>query len=326
MNDIISVIIPVYNVEKYIDRCIESIIKQTYKELEIILVDDGSTDNSGVICDKWKVKDERIKVLHQTNQGLGPARNLGLDIACGEWVSFIDSDDWIEPETYKYMVEACFEFNCEIATCGRKNVSSKKVFEYVFCSEQNHVFDRKNAIRHYLLQNMMNMSACDKLFKRKLFDDIRFPAGYTSEDIVPIYNVLKRIDRICLTGKPFYNYFYREGSLSRSNFNKKLLGTYIYPNQVKKDIANCYPDLIEEANSFFYGMTITVFRAMRASGYKKNEFDDIYMSFKNNKEVIIKNRYLKKWQKLYVVLAIYKMDRVLDFIYCLIKKIKRGVL
>ena len=120
LNPLISVVVPIYNVDKYLDRCVESIIKQTYTNLEIILVDDGSSDNSPQICDNWNVKDKRIKVIHKENGGLSDARNVGLSFATGEIISFIDSDDWIEHEMFEKMLNRKKKDNSDIVSCGVK--------------------------------------------------------------------------------------------------------------------------------------------------------------------------------------------------------------
>ena len=141
-------------------------------------MDDGSTDGSGDLCELLKTTDSRIQVVHQENQGLGPARNSGLNIATGKYVSFVDSDDWIEYNTYEILVNSMKTNHCQIASCGRKIVNDEACLSLVYCNAAEKILYGEEIIQHYLLQQNMNMSACDKLFETSLFENIRFPSGY----------------------------------------------------------------------------------------------------------------------------------------------------
>lgn len=135
MNDLISIIVPVYNVEKYLNKCIDSIINQTYKNIEIILVDDGSTDNSGKICDEYLLRDSRIKVIHKNNGGLSSARNEGINISSGEYIGFVDSDDWVEPNMYEEMYKKILYSNADIVDCGYWKEYENKSIKYISANE-----------------------------------------------------------------------------------------------------------------------------------------------------------------------------------------------
>ena len=326
LKDLISVIVPVYNVEKYLKRCVDSLLRQSYPELEIILVDDGSTDDSGKLCDELALTDKRIKVVHQKNRGLGPARNTGMDHMSGEYVAFVDSDDWIEPDMYRHMLSAMSEHHCDVATCGRKTVTDEKTIGYVFCLPTVQVLHGREIIKKYLLQQDMNMAACDKLFKASLFDDIRFPGEHlVSEDIVPIYQVLKKASGVVLTGKPFYNYYYREGSLSKSSFNPKLMGACRYSEEVARCVESDFPDLIGAAKCFEYDFLISIYRSIRSSDYHGPEEKQVYTEICEQKKKMLKNSFLSRRQKTYTVLAVLKLDRIPDKIYREIKKAKQNL-
>ena len=316
MNELISVIIPVYNVENYIVRCVQSVQNQTYKNLEIILVDDGSTDMSGKICDELSKEDYRIITIHQDNRGLGPARNAGLEIINGDYVSFVDSDDWLEPDFYEMLLSAIKINNCDIATCGRVVLNEKKIIKYVYCSTSELVLDQVHTIKHYLLQRDMNMSACDKLYKSSLFNNIRFSGDHlVSEDIIPIYQVIKNCSKTTLTGKPLYNYFYRNGSLSKEPFSAKKLGVYKYSKIVADNVRNQYPALKNEADYFEIDSLITVYRSIRNSGYTGPEEKKIYCDLKNCLDKALANKYLYLRQKIYVILAILRIDLFPNWLY-----------
>ena len=319
MNSLISVIIPVYNVEKYVERCVESVLHQTYKNIEVILVDDGSTDCSGEICDSLAKKDKRIIVVHQNNQGLGPARNTGLNRIKGEYVSFVDSDDWIHSQTYEVLLAELIFNQCEIATCGRiVNDNGKK--QYVYCMKKGIVLEREDALKFFLLQRNINMSACDKLYKASLFDDIRFPGKHlVSEDIVPIYRAIDKSKRIVLTGKPFYNYCLRDNSLSKKSFDKKCLGTLIYSKKVASNVVSFNPSLKAEADYFWIDSLICTYRRMRSSNYKEKEAYTLYYGIIRILKTTMVNNYFNIKQKIYVILVILKIDTIPNRFYEYIK-------
>jgi glycosyltransferase involved in cell wall biosynthesis len=310
---LVSVVIPVYNVKDYLERCFQSVINQSIADLEIILVDDGSTDGSGELCDLLKSRDSRVQVIHQENQGLGPARNSGLTVATGEYVSFIDSDDWIEQNTYEILINSMERNQCRIAACGRKIVDDDKCLDLVYCNKDEKVLNGEDIIEHYLLQNDMNMSACDKLFERSLFEDIQFPSGYVSEDVVPIYEVLKRVDKIALTGKPLYNYYCRPGSLSRSHhFARKGMGLWMYCAQVAADVKTNFPMLSEQANYYEYDALISTWRKILRANHRGEERKQVWNRIKQVYFKMVSNQYMHKKQRIYALLMILRVERLVE--------------
>ena len=209
----ISVIVPVYNVEDYLDRCVQSIINQTYKNLEIILVDDGSPDNCGRICDEYAIKDNRIKVIHKENGGLSDARNTGINVATGDFFGFVDSDDFIHPEMYETLLLNILKDDVDISVCYFEKVTDDIV-----------VFDKSD----YKVLTINNLAALDqlftfgsiniviawnKLYKRDLFYGIQYPQGRIREDEFTTYKLLYRAKRIGIVERAMYYYFQREGSI-----------------------------------------------------------------------------------------------------------------
>lgn len=209
MKALISVIVPVYNVEKYLDQCVESIATQSYTNLEIILVDDGSTDCSGMICDKWSNKDARIQVLHKKNGGLSDARNAGIEIATGIYYMFIDSDDTIAVDTIQLMYEAIVSDNCEIAVCNMVRTYENDEQEpfYAPVHAKTVLADNKR------FETLRQPSVCNKMFRASLFKEVRFPKGRYYEDTF-IYHILAyHANRIVLTGHDGYYYRSRRESI-----------------------------------------------------------------------------------------------------------------
>ena len=246
MRDLISVIVPAYNVETELTRCIESILAQTYDNIEIILVDDGSTDDTGAVADKLEMENPaQIKVIHQRNKGLSGARNSGLDIAKGEYISFIDSDDYVDPEMLEYMLSCIYSTNSEIAICGRVDeYPSKRITRFNF--DETVVMSPNETMGRILTWDKLDIAACDKLYLRKLWDDIRFPEGYNNEDLCTIPLIVHRSTKIVHVGKTFYHYCHRENSITTS-FNLKKIKDFMHAiHKVNSYIEDYYPMLSNE--------------------------------------------------------------------------------
>lgn len=210
----VTVVIPVYNVEKYIERCIESIIAQTYTDIEIILVDDGSTDGSGKICDKYADLDSRIIVLHQKNQGLSGARNAGIDIARGEYITFVDSDDFVHVQMIEILLNAIIEDESQISICSYEVGSEDSLF---FADSTIRVHTKIYSGRELLLYPPNNMAiniACAKLYNKKLFENVRYPVGKLHEDDFVTYKLLYGSAKVSLVMVDLYYYYQRENSIT----------------------------------------------------------------------------------------------------------------
>jgi len=215
----ISVIVPVYNVEPYLEKCLDSIVNQTYRDLEILVIDDGSTDDSGRICDEYR-KDERVKVFHTENQGLSCARNLGLDEAHGEWIGFVDSDDWIEPDMYEVLLKRALETGADVVECGFNHLYPAKT---VVQQKEELIIPGEDAIQA-LYRQQINEVVWNKLWKQGCFKFVRFPEGRVFEDVATTYRILYSVNRVCTISAIKYNYRVRQGSLSRKINIENLIG------------------------------------------------------------------------------------------------------
>lgn len=219
MNDLISIIVPVYNVEQYLNDCIYSLVNQSYKNLEIILVDDGSPDNCPIMCDNWAKKDRRIKVIHKKNGGLSSARNAGLDVANGTYFAFVDSDDWISSSMYEDMLKIFKKYDVDVVAgkinCYFEKTGIIKPFmenSNYYKIEQNIIIN-KDKYQQLTLSRVLESAAWNKLYRASLFNDIRFKDNRYYEDYLYIYNITKRMRSIYYIAKPYYYYRIRDNSI-----------------------------------------------------------------------------------------------------------------
>lgn len=222
---LISIIIPVYKVEKYLEKCIQSVIKQTYENLQIILVDDGSPDNCGKICDEYAKKDHRIEIMHKSNGGLSDARNKGLEIAKGEYIGFVDSDDYIESDMYEVLYNLLKQSNADVSICNFYTVSQGKS---AIKNVDNGIkeYNRIEILKEILLDNNIQSYAWNKLYKKKLFDEIKYPVGKKYEDIGTTFYLLEKCNKVVVTGKPEYYYINRQDSIV-NNVTETTITDYI---------------------------------------------------------------------------------------------------
>ena len=257
----VSIIVPIYKVEEEIAKCIESLLNQDYDDFEIILVDDGSPDNSGKIADHYANEYPNIiRIIHQENRGLSGARNTGLRVARGRYLSFVDSDDFLEPNTISYMVSELEKNDADIAVCGRYDDYPNKVMTN-FTMEKISVLSAEEAIRRILTWNQMDISACDKVFKAELWEGIVFPEGENNEDVRAIPSVVSKATRIVHVGLPLYHYCHRENSITTTYNEKKVKDFYKAICHIEKVIRKTYPMIDDELtfymnHSFLFLLTI----------------------------------------------------------------------
>ena len=218
-NRMVSVIIPAYNVEQYVERCVYSVTKQTYRNLEIILVDDGSTDCTGIICDKLAKEDNRISVIHKTNGGLSDARNAGIDVSRGEYISFVDSDDYITSDMLEHMMNAMCETDISMVVVGFWKQSGD-AREYCGPTTER-VVSSEEALKNIYIGHEIYPASWNKLYRRALFTNNRFAVGMINEDSEIITKLLMECNRVALVSKPLYIYMIREGSITQSSFSSK---------------------------------------------------------------------------------------------------------
>lgn len=244
----LSVIVPVYRVEAYLRRCVDSILAQEVPGMEVILVDDGSPDGSGKICDAYAQSDRRVQVIHKENGGLSSARNAGLNRAAGEFVTFVDSDDYLAPGAYSAMLALAKANDAQLVCGGRYDVDGDtgKV-TLGLCPEKTEIVSPEALVGRIFLWDGCDSSACDKLYRRELFDGIRFPEGRVCEDVPVTYRVVLKAERAVFWNQPYYHYFHRGGSISQARFSANTLHFSQHTREILADIQQNYPNLLPQA-------------------------------------------------------------------------------
>lgn len=270
---LISIIIPVYNVEAYIEECLDSVLAQTYKELEVILVDDGSTDKSSEICDQYASLDNRIHVLHQENQGLSDARNSGMAFAKGEYVTFIDSDDYIAPDMMELLYNNMKKENAQISICGAwlayETHLEKRQKDDVYLK-----MDRREALRKMLDFGYYDLSAWGKLYRTELLQGIKFPSRKICEDMYVIPEVIAKAECVVYDSTPKYYYRQRQGSITKSD---AFVNSYLTAMQsCTKFVTNCYPDLEKDIQCMDMFVHLMCYTTLLRNKEKTSLLDQTY--------------------------------------------------
>lgn len=249
----ISVIVPVYKVEAYLDRCVRSIVEQTHRNLEIILVDDGSPDNCPAMCDAWAEKDNRVKVIHKKNGGLSDARNAGMAMATGELMGFVDSDDWIAPDMYQHLHDLMAADNSDIAACGVEMVWEDGTPSRMLTKSGCCVLNREEAMRAIIEESWLKQPVWYKLYKTALIRDIPFPVGKYHEDVFWSYQAVARAQKVSVSDKTGYYYFQRSGSIMGEGYSLKRLDAVEAKYQMLSFVREHNPSLVSvcEAGLFY---------------------------------------------------------------------------
>ena len=250
MEELVSVIIPVYKVEKYLERCVESVQKQTFQNLEIILVDDGSPDLCGAMCDEMAKTDPRIKVIHKNNGGLSDARNVGIEMASGNYIVFVDSDDWVEPEMFEALISLAKKYNTQIAMCGYKVDTEKRFIDEKGQEGVYHTFD---ALEHIIKLGEFNGYLWNKLFDASLFRGLRFESNISyCEDLLICVQCFMHVDTISFSTYPYYHYCPNENSLT-----KKLTKATLTAFQAREKIISLLPPELSSIEKAYYASAVS---------------------------------------------------------------------
>ena len=253
-NPMISVIVPVYKVEAYLDKCVSSIANQTYQNLEIVLVDDGSPDNCPAMCDAWAEKDSRIKVIHKKNGGLSDARNAGMAIASGDLIGFVDCDDWISPDMYEILCRNMEKTDSDMAACGVKMVWEDGSPSRMLTRPGDCVLNHEEAMRAIIGESWLKQPVWYKLYKTALVKDISFPVGKYHEDVFWSYQAVARADRVSVTDHVGYYYLQRGASIMGEGYSLKRLDALEARGQRLAFIQQSFPQLeaSERTNLLFF--------------------------------------------------------------------------
>lgn len=245
MKSLISIIVPAYNIEKYIVRCLDSLTSQTYDYIEIIVVDDGSKDNTGPLIDQYALKDSRIKVIHQKNQGVSMARNTGLDIAKGEYIGFVDGDDTADIDMFEFLVDQIEENEADIAHCGYKMVYPSKAVYYHNTGTEI-IQDGNEGVVDLLKGKIIEPGVCNKLYKKELFEEIKFDTSIRiNEDLLINFKLFRKAQKAIFVDVTKYNYILRKNSAATSKSNiYKIMDSYKVAKMIleeSEDVSEIYP-------------------------------------------------------------------------------------
>ncbi|CEG28649.1 glycosyltransferase family 2 protein [Bacillus sp. B-jedd] len=316
----ISVIVPIYNVEEYLRRCIDSICHQSYKNLEIILVNDGSTDSCPIISDEYKDKDNRIKIIHKQNGGLSDARNVGIEHATGDYISFVDSDDYIAENMLEVLINLCLEKECDISVCGVVRKYSDR--EISISSDIEEVIDHETAFKYLIQGKYFHDYAWNKLYKSELFTDITYPVGKIYEDVFTTYKLFAKANKIGFTDRPLYFYVQRDGSILRRGFHLNQFHQLEALNEIEMFITinKKYHHLQETLDSRILNVKcrlifdILVDKILNSSASFDASGRKLLKEIKTNGIQKIKNQNIHPLSKMIVVLSMFGFNSLVTLI------------
>lgn len=315
INPKVSIIVPVYNVEKYLENCIKSILDQTLKEFELVLVVDGaSTDNSGNICHYYKKQDKRIKVVHIKDIGVSACRNKGVDISTGDFIGFVDGDDYIDKDMYKKLYQLCIDNESDISVCKLGREIDGKLIN---AGEEEFIkiFNNSEGMSELFKGIYYRFSLCNKLFRKSCFNEISFPEGRIHEDLSTAYKLFANADKVVYINYVGYIYVKRNNSILTKKYEEKRLDAFIGWNEIICFMSNKYPNLMDTVISCFAYMVIDhiyyIFNQVDNRKRKKELLKELrkkikphYKKIINNKELDISSKFLVRMLNINVSMLI----------------------
>lgn len=265
MGGLISVIIPVYNVEDYFSQCMDSVLSQSYEKLEIIVVDDGSIDGSGKMCDDYASKDSRVRVIHRENGGQSVARNSGMEIATGDYIAFVDSDDVLHLDYFKVLMGLMTSADVDISSVGMMRFSDKPdlLMKHI-CNPSTKIMTGEEAMESILYQNKLDASPCCKLFKKKVIGNLRFPEGIIYEDLALIYRIYEQARKVIHCKSEYYFYRIHSGSTT-GNFSLRRADVLDVTDEIVAYIGTHHPQLLPAAQDRKFSANMNILMLMTRS-------------------------------------------------------------
>lgn len=316
MNELISIIVPVYNVKPYLNKCVCSIMEQSYKNIEILLIDDGSTDGSGEMCDRLAEYDDRITVIHQSNAGLSSARNTGIDNSKGEWIAFLDSDDWVEPTMYEELLRLAKAKNTQISSCAVNYVTFEGMpINITNNTGSEYIYDLKEIIRGLLTQDRIRFEVWNKLWKRSLIGNTRYISGQVSEDVYWDRKMFNASKKMAFIDKPLHNYRVSRPGNTNSKFRIARMCVFEEFDKWSNELIEL--DMREEAYIIYYiamRFCVIIYEEAFRTKQKKIIMEDLMSRF---------NRYHSKIKgKLKISKSMFLFS-ISPMAYCKVIKMKR---
>lgn len=319
----ISIIVPIYNVEPYIHRCVDSILAQTYPNIEVVLVDDGSPDRCGEICDEYARQDTRVIVIHRENGGLSAARNSGIDACHGEYIGFVDSDDCIYSEMYERLYNDIMRFSTKLSFCHANGYYGGDFLPPDY--SQTTICETNTNVMRRALEESIWWSAWTKLYHRSLFDNIRFPEGKTNEDLPVTIRIYDRCDQIAINYNKLYNYCIRKDSITTSRLNPRKFDIIDNASDVIDYLHDTHPELMPAARGILLSNALGLLLKLR--NYQGNDLETerkkTLSTIRRNWPSLLTNTHLNAWQRTLLTAAALH-PQVLYRCYDLRKRMKRS--
>lgn len=295
---IVSIVVPVYNVERYLDTCVESLVAQTLGNIEIILVDDGSTDSSPSLCDAWAKRDSRISVIHKQNGGLSDARNCGIAAARGSYIGLVDSDDHVDAEMYEQLLNDLVSYNARLVICGVADCYENSV--HLPNATGILKLDARDALKLCLLGQDLSVGAACRLYEKSLFDNIRFPLGRAYEDAFTFAQFILEAQTVVVDYAPLYHYEHREGTITTRPYGPHSLDIIDAYDSVYESVVSSFPDLRELADFRRLRAHFVVLDSLVDTGVEtdRQTFQNTVAFLRENCGRVMGNQYFGKGRKL----------------------------
>lgn len=320
---LISILIPMYNVDKYISKCIESVLNQTYDNIEIILINDGSTDKTYDICKEYQLKDPRIVLVNNINEGVAKARNVAITKASGDYLMFVDADDYILPDCVDYMYGLIIKFNADISVCNYE-IIYENTQNYAMLNEEEKImeFNQYEALENLLYQKELDVSPWGKLYKKEVFFDVEYPNGFIYEDFGTFYKNIFKSQKIVYSSKKKYNYLIRKTSTTGRKFSNKDFDMISLSRKMEEEILSKYPSLRNAINSRLINMYFYYIRRIDKKTYKK-EYKWIKNKIKELRVLVNKDKKIKLKVKIGILISYINID-LTKYIYNFFKIFKNS--
>ena len=323
MKPLISIIVPVYNTEKYLERCVESLLAQSYRNIEVCLVDDGSTDNSAKLCDVYEAKDPRVNVIHKINGGLSSARNAAMHRIHGEYITYVDSDDYVDKQYVEYLYELIEKNNAQVSSCGvlsidendvpLKKPSDKTANPDIYTSEEA-------TIRPFYQKGVTN-HACGKMFAKSCFDDVRFPENRQYEDLATVYRLFGNAETIVIGHENLYFYLQRRDSIMHSSYSDKKMDRIAVSQEILEYSKTRSKEFQKAAECRLFVSAVQVLRELPDDDKHNEELSVITDIIDTYKTSVLKNKNAKSVNRLIAFVSMVLRPKVLKKFGTLYKKV-----
>ena len=302
----ISILVPVYNVEKYLRRCVDSILAQTYRNYEIILLDDGSTDRSGAVCDAYAAEHDCIRVIHQKNAGVSQARNVLLAAARGEFITFLDSDDSLEPKCLETLLQDLRDTGADISICSWCEVSEEGISTEITWDRKDEgfrIWTTEEAVKHLLYQESIDTNLWGKLYRREVLKDVVFPVGKAYEDLAAAYQVFLKANGICYRPEALYRYTSNTKGISQSTFAPRRMDLIDNVEVMSADIGNRYPQYRAAAQARLLRAYIHVYLQIPGGAAYEPYRNRVVAGIRKNRFAVARNPEAKRGTRMAALLA-----------------------